>query len=289
MDPFPPTCDPAAYVPRAATEALLSALDDAFAAARPLVTVSGPAGLGKTMLLRVAETRWSGAARCLHLPYASLSTADLACWVLGLLGEAPTDAAAAEARLLALAGEGDPLVLLLDDASALPPATARDVAGWVHALGGALRVVLALVDDERSGRVLATLGEATALRLAEPMSETETRSYVAARLDPVWPVGRDLFTPELVGWLHRASGGIPRLLHMLATWKQYSDAPLPGTDWAPGGESWLETGDTADFEAPEPHREAVRTAGPVRGAPPRRPATDPGAGFQRRRRRRQRR
>ena len=69
---------------------MLDALEAGFLAGRRVMALSGPGGLGKTMVLRVLESRLAGAARCLHLPYAALSTDDLVCWVLGLLGREPS-------------------------------------------------------------------------------------------------------------------------------------------------------------------------------------------------------
>ena len=127
MDPFGDTCDPRLYVPRAATEAALEALRASLAAGRGVTVLSGPAGLGKTMLLRVLATQLVD-ARCVYLPYPALGIDELARVALDALGE-PTDPSVGAQSLAAALrhGLGKPVVLIVDDASALP-----QLYGWVR-------------------------------------------------------------------------------------------------------------------------------------------------------------
>ncbi len=295
MDCFPPTSDPGTYVPRPATEELLAALDAAFADGTAIVTLSGPAGLGKTLLLRLAEQRWEPEVHCLHLPYASLTTSDLAYWCLGLLRGEPSKPEEAENEFLEwIRASERPLILLIDDASALPVETARAVVGWLRALDGALRLVVAMVDDERSGAVLGVFDPALRLRLASPMSEAETRAYVFARTAQGDDEDRAVYSREVVAWMHRESAGNPRLLHMLATWKRYSDRPVPGTIGAGEDDGWLDLDEGDDHaieaEGPAPAAaEASMVAELTATQPVSVEGADEAGAFARRRRRRQRR
>ena len=186
---------------------------------RPATALSGPGGLGKTMVLRVLAARSGRWARFIHVPYAALDPDGLLGFALGLT--TGSDATACPREALASRGSQDhPLVLVLDDASALPVETARELAAWTDASGGAVRIVLGMVDDRKAGQVLAAFGDlAASLRLTDPMRGFETRRYVAARLAAarVAPADRHRFSDEVVAQLHAWSGGNPRVLAQYAT------------------------------------------------------------------------
>lgn len=247
MDPFALTSDPAAYVARPACEEALAELEDRVRSG-PIVALSGPPGIGKTLLLRVLAQRLAGSLRCVYIPYGALEFRELCALVLGLQGLAHAGGADPEAELAAearrSAARGVPLLLLLDDANAIPLATLRALVDFSRALGGALRLLAVPVDDERAARVLAALGAgASHVRLAQPMSGDETAHYVATRLalsgadDPALAA----LTAARVGWLHRESAGNPRRLHQLVAWILHRGTPAPDSV-APFSEAgpWLE-------------------------------------------------
>jgi len=233
MDPFALTCDPRAYVPRPASEAALAALEGALVRHR-VCALSGPPGIGKTLLLRVLEARVAGRARCVYVPYGALEASDLCRLVLGLMSRSvppetdPEQMLAEAARLEASAGR--PLLLLLDDAHAIPQPTVRRLVALAALLGGALRLLAVPVDDARAARVLAALGaDVGHVRFVSPMSEEETDRYVAARVARVGapPDTVARITPQALRWLHRESAGIPRRLHQLVGWMLHRDDPAP--------------------------------------------------------------
>lgn len=235
MDPFAFTCDPAAYVPRPACEEALAALERALAA-RPIAALSGPPGIGKTLLLRVLERRLAPRARCLYVPYGALEPAGLAGLALGLLGRPVPPGLDADGELAEAAraerAAGRPLVLMLDDANAVPLPTLRWLVARVDALGGALRLLAVPVDDALAARVLAALGPGLAhVRFAQPMDVDETARYVAGRLARAGAPAATLarLTPDVVRWLHRESAGVPRRLHQLAAWILHHEGPAPDT------------------------------------------------------------
>ncbi|MCC6640587.1 MAG: hypothetical protein IT386_05405, partial [Deltaproteobacteria bacterium] len=221
LDAFGTTANPAAYVPRESTERALSALTDALGEGAPVVALSGPAGLGKTMLLRLLEPRLRGRRTLVYLPYAALPASDVCGWALAVLGRGPEGDSGATLASVAreVAARGAPLVLVLDDGSAIPLATMRRLVDLTAEIPRALSLLVAVTDDEKSGAVLATLGSAArTVRLDEPLSAAESTTYVRERLaragasDEV----RRRFDPVMLDRLHRSARGIPRVLGRLA-------------------------------------------------------------------------
>jgi type II secretory pathway predicted ATPase ExeA len=233
VDPFALTCNPAAYVPRAACEATLAALEHALAAGE-IAALTGPPGMGKTLLLRVLESRLRGRMRCVYLPYGALDARAFCQLVLGLLDYTVDPALDAEQQLAALLAEGTPtepaLLLLLDDANTVPLPTLRRLAALVRSLAGRLRLLAVPVDDVLAARTLAALGAGVLhVRFATPMSADETARYVAGRLATARADAGALarLTPDVVRWLHRESAGIPRRVHQLAAWILRHEGPAP--------------------------------------------------------------
>jgi type II secretory pathway predicted ATPase ExeA len=235
VDPFAFTCNPAAYVPRPACEEALAALEQGLETG-PIAALTGPPGIGKTLLLRVLESRLRGRMHCVYVPYGALDAKGLCQLVLGLLERTVNPALDPEEQLVEALQEegaaGQPVVLLLDDASAVPLPTLRWLVALVHSLGGVLRLLAVPVDDALAARALAALGPGVAhVRFAQPMDVEETARYVAGRLEKIGAASDALarLTPDVVRWLHRESAGVPRRLHQLAAWILRNEGPAPGS------------------------------------------------------------
>jgi type II secretory pathway predicted ATPase ExeA len=238
-DPFGTTANPAHYVPRPATDRALDELERHLRGGARCVALVGPPGLGKTLLLKVLGEQLADVFQVARLPYPALSGAELCAWVLAALG-AP-EAADPEGALLDLAfrsaAGGREILLLVDDASALPPGAARSLATLVDASGGAVRLALAALEDERLRSVLAAFGSGVAeVRLVEAMSAEETAALVRARIG--WAMGERAarFHPDTLLRIHRAAEGVPRRVHEIGSLVWRAD---PGTALPALVERWL--------------------------------------------------
>ncbi len=222
FDPFAMTADPAAYVRREATERALAELVRLLLESSAPVALTGPPGLGKTMLLRRVEQELVGRFQTVYLPYTALPPEGICTWALRVLSAAPGPNPEAEFVALArrLAASGHPLLLLLDEGTALPPATARGLVDLCGEARGALRLLVAASDDSRCGPILAAFGPALReVRLNAPMSAAETAAYVRDRL-ALAHAPRELrlrFDDRAVADLYAESAGVPRLVDQMAS------------------------------------------------------------------------
>lgn len=275
-DPFHPASDPAAYVPRPASERALREVELCLRGGALVATLIGPPGIGKTLLLRVLSERLEEDFRVLYLPYPHTAARELCRWALLDLGEKPgTDA---EGVLLQVAArEGPPLLLLLDDADALPLGSARRLYELARQAGGRLRLALAGADAQRLERILSMMAdELPVVCFDEPMSAEETGEYVLSRLELVEAdeATRALFSEQTLATLHRLSHGIPAVLHEHAmavlTGQTLPEAPPPPP--TPSEMSW----EAVVVEAERGRRETA-PAGPSPAAEAARAAEAPGA------------
>ena len=237
VDAFGLTADPSAYVPRLTLEAAVAELSELIGKTPACAALTGEAGLGKTLVLHVLRERLAGAFECLYVPFPRLEPSDFWAWTavaIGL-GSGDDDRGAVLGRASSLAADGSGLVLLVDDAAALPAETRGELILACETTG--LSVVLAFDSED-----LAQLGGLPAhvrrIDLGPPMSLVETRSYLQARLrqlDPEGTIGARLDARRLAE-MHEASGGIPARLHaLLDAWLRGAAAqPSPSQAVEPG-------------------------------------------------------
>lgn len=218
-DPFGPASSAAPYQPRGVTEAHLGRIERLLVQGARSIVLRGPAGIGKTTLLRVLEKRLLEPIAPVAIPYARLQPGDFWSYVLHQLG-APRGADAERevvdaARRLRRAG--GILVLLVDEADSLPPETAARVAAAIEAAAGALRVVLAADDGGPEGRLPLVEG-AELIRVEERLAPAETEAFLLGRLLHFGAASavRRRFDAGTIAALHQASGGLPGELNRLA-------------------------------------------------------------------------
>lgn len=212
-DPFGTTADPSRYVRREASERALAELEQAVVDRESAALLVGVPGIGKTLVLRLLKRRLESRLTVIHLPYAALPPAALANWALSAMNAQsswdPVGALATRAHHLYLESLGG-VVLLIDDAEAMPEETVHALAQMVRDAKGGLRFVAA-VDEESAGRLGAWLGNLVWVRMLTPMTPAETFQYVHTRLQGSGLPSRaiEAFDPDTLAALHERSGGIP--------------------------------------------------------------------------------
>jgi type II secretory pathway predicted ATPase ExeA len=209
-------------VARPAVTRVLEGVQVSLLVGKRRVAITGPDGIGKTLILHALTSRLEGSFESVYLPYASLPGRDLCAWILTLRDE-PIErdpVVALEAVARRYADDERPLLVVIDDASSLLDDSVRLLGSLIERCDGALRVVVAPTDDFRSGRLLAAFGEGLEEhRIDQPMTFEETRAYLEGRLAwaDVPSEMREVFTPDVVSSLHRAAAGLPGPMNALAS------------------------------------------------------------------------
>ena len=230
--------DPALYVPSTEMEQALATAEGALRSGERPVVVTGPPGIGKTLLLRLLAARGAAPDHFLYVPFLAFPADDLARWLLGLLGARARTERTLLGRLRARRKEGGRTVLLVDEAQAIPPETAGRLADLGRRAGDALQLVLAGVEGPALDAALARFETPP---LLVPLRNPLTGDDVERTIDRMIDIACEERERKATAWLGgldgadllRASGGVPRELRsaMLRRWLGLADptAAEPGS------------------------------------------------------------
>lgn len=287
---FRPSVDVGSYFPAAAHEAALAGVAHAFARRDGLVLIDGPAGVGKSLVARVWLDRLPADVPRVVLPNASASKpADLLQAILFDLslpyhGLSEQELRlAVTAQLLALAGGGKPLVLVIDEAQNL----SRDALEELRLLGNvdtrdgpAAFAVLVSQDHLRDAFLRPAyepIGQRVGAMFAvEPLSADESAAFVRHQVKAAGGTA-GVFDDSALSLLAGACGGVPRVLNRAAALAL--DLAAQGEAAAVDVEAALEAVTRLGLDVPEepaePDRPAEEPAKMRQPAAPRTPKLKP--------------
>lgn len=194
------------------------------------IKITGEVGTGKTLLCRMLLNALEGQATTAYIPNPSLTPENLYEAVADELGATLTDAdnthrvlKALTQRLIELVGEGRPVVLVIDEAQAMPEATIEALRLLTNLETESTRLLQVVLFGQPE--LDALLNQASLRQLKQritfqyclaPLDRASVGQYLRHRLAQAGYNGDDLFAPAALKIITRASGGIPRLLNILA-------------------------------------------------------------------------
>jgi len=228
--PFRLTPDTSFFYPGSSHQEALNVLLLALADGEGFIKIVGEVGLGKTMLCRALLAALEGRYSTAWIPNPDQSPSSIRVALARELGIALPHNQAPERmlrmiteRLLELAHAGRPAVLIIDEAQALPTA-ALEAVRLLTNLETERRKLLQVVLfgqpelDQRLARpTLRQLRQRITFSHAlQPLQPDAVADYVAHRLKVAGHPDGALFPPAVLKRLARASGGVPRLVNILA-------------------------------------------------------------------------
>jgi type II secretory pathway predicted ATPase ExeA len=209
--------------------ATLEALIYAITHDEGIVKVSGEVGSGKTMLCRMLLEKLPEQVETVYLANPSLSRDEILFAIAEELG-APLPEGRVhlllrnlQERLLEIYATGQQVVVLIDEAHAMPPETLEEIRllsnleSNRHKL---LQIVLfgqPELDERLSNMDMRQLKERITHNFAlEPLRRSDISGYLMFRIRAAGYHGPDLFTPGAIQLISHASEGLTRRINILA-------------------------------------------------------------------------
>ena len=228
--PFDLTPNPRFLVLTDAHREALSSLEYGIASRRGITVLIGEAGTGKTTLIRTALQRQPQQVHSVHLQNPALTRAEFV-EMLAIRFDLSERARVSKTALLteleqvgrARHERGESTVLIVDEAQSMP----LDLLEELRLLGNIETDDSKLMSIVLAGQPeLAALLENPAIRQLKqrialrcelrPLTQVESASYLAGRIRAAGGVGAQVFTREAVMLIHQQSGGIPRMVSVIA-------------------------------------------------------------------------
>lgn len=194
------------------------------------IKITGEVGTGKTLLCRLLLNELEGQAHTAYIPNPNLTPEALYEAVAEELGaSAPSGAnthqvlKAINERLIALALDQTPAVLVIDEAQAMPEATIEALRLLTNLETESTRLLQVVLFGQPELNVLLNRDSLRQLKQRitfhyrlEPLDRESVAQYLRHRLSLAGYNGADVFRPGALKVITRASGGIPRLVNVLA-------------------------------------------------------------------------
>jgi type II secretory pathway predicted ATPase ExeA len=209
--------------------ATLEALIYAITHDEGIVKVSGEVGSGKTMLCRMLLEQLPEHVETVYLATPSLSREDILLAIADELGiELPGSRThqmmrALQERLLEIYAAGRRIVVMIDEAHAMPAETLEEIrllSNLESSRHKLLHIVLfgqPELDERLGAKDMRQLTDRITHHFAlEPLRRDDVGAYLMFRLRAAGYRGPDLFTPQAVRLLAKASQGLTRRINILA-------------------------------------------------------------------------
>ncbi|MGL4750733.1 MAG: ExeA family protein [Shewanella sp.] len=208
----------------------LQVLQTALQTGEGFIKVTGEVGTGKTLICRKLINELPQGFHCAYLPNPYLTPAELRWAVaneLGLKYTAEIDqqqlTGLIQQQLLALSAHGHAIVLVLDEAQALPDESLEALRLFTN-LETESRKLLQVVlfgqpelDERLKRQAFRQLRQRITFSYnLRPLTLDETDAYIRYRLAVAGHAGQALFSPKITRKIAQASRGIPRLINILA-------------------------------------------------------------------------
>jgi MSHA biogenesis protein MshM len=228
--PFETTANGSVYVDLPSHREAMNTVLFGLRSGEGIVKVVGEVGTGKTALCRSLLHQIDGDTYPVYLPSPAFEPLDLLTAVADELGiQAPRELGLYALQkctrkiLIDIARDGGRVFVFVDEAQTMPARTLdqlRLLSNLESSQGKLLQVVLfgqPELDARLAGYDLRQLQQRIAFsaRLS-PLSRDDCHLYVRRRLMHSGARGRALFTAAAIDRIHRGSGGIPRLINVLA-------------------------------------------------------------------------
>ncbi len=231
--PFSITPDAAFFYPHDGAQAALNTLLVALRSGEGFLKIVGEVGCGKTVLCRQLLRSLQGECVTAYIPNPDLGPRDLLLALAGELGlKLPASATryrlldGLQACLLGHAAQGRSVVLIVDEAQAIPVRTVESLR-LLSNLETEKRKLLQIVLlgqpelDRKLARpeIRQLLQRITFSERLGPMEDARVGAYLRHRLQVAGTnagTGPDVFEPQAVLALAQCSGGVPRLVNVLA-------------------------------------------------------------------------
>jgi general secretion pathway protein A len=228
--PFDLTPNPRFLVMTDGHREALSNPEYAIASRKGITLLLGEAGCGKTTIIRTAIERQPARVHCVHVTNPALTRnefVEILAAQLGLSAPARHSKASLllefERLLTRRRDAGETTVLVIDEAQSLPSELLEEIrllANLETADDKLVSLILAgqpELSEQLNQEHLRQFKQRVALRCElRPLSEAETLAYLAGRIRAAGGVASRIFTREAAALLHQYSGGIPRLINVLA-------------------------------------------------------------------------
>ena len=228
--PFDLTPNPRYLVLTPTHREALSNLEYGIASRKGITLLIGEAGSGKTTLIRTAISHQPDQVHCVHLSNPALLRDEFVEMIadrFGLSDRARTSKTALlielEALLVQRRAAGATTVLIVDEAQSLSYELLEELRLMANIETDSEKLLSVIIAgqpelaERLNDPLLRQLKQRIALRCElRPLDGHETAAYLAGRIKAAGGVAAHVFTREAVTTIHKRSGGIARLISVLA-------------------------------------------------------------------------